>query len=86
MQQHREPVTIRFPLELLSRARQARTERESLNDLVLQAVNREVTRRQALDAHAAIVRINERVKARTGPHSDSVPLIRELREGERRHD
>ena len=57
---------------------------ESLNDFIVAAVEREVRYRQGLAAHADIVRVRERVRARTGPHPDPVPLIRALREGEER--
>jgi hypothetical protein len=80
----REALTIRFPVALLSRARKIKAERESLNELVVEAVDREVRRRQGLAAHEAILRIRGRVRARTGPHPDPVPLIRELRAGEER--
>lgn len=80
----RDAVTIRFPAGFLTKAREVRAERESLNHLVLEAVDREIRRRQGLAAHATIVQIREQVRARTGPQSDSNALIRELREGRAR--
>lgn len=77
----REAVTIRIPVGLLERARRAKLERESLNELVVGAIEREVRRRQALGAHEEIVRIRGQIKARTGNQPDATPLIRELREG-----
>lgn len=77
----REALTIRFPAELLSKARQVKAERESFNDLVVEAVEREVRRRQGLQAYDEILRVREAVKTSTGLQADSTPLIRSLREG-----
>jgi len=82
--ERREAVTIRLPNGLLARAREARNQGESLNELVVEAVDREVRRRQGLRAYEAILRIREQVRARTGDQPDSVPLIRSLRAGEDR--
>jgi len=82
----REALTIRFPQELLDGVRESKTNGESLNDLVVSAVEKEVRRRQALRLHAEIVAMNERIRARTGEQPSSVPLIRELREGIGRRD
>jgi hypothetical protein len=79
--ERREAVTIRFPTTLLTKVRDLRAEQESFNDIVVEAVDREVRRRQGLQAFAAIRRIREQVKSRTGPQPDSVPLIRDLRAG-----
>jgi hypothetical protein len=80
----REALTIRFPAELLTRAREVKAERESLNDLVIEAVDREVRHRQGVQARDEILRVREAVKARTGPQADSAPLIRSLRQGDER--
>lgn len=80
----REPLTVRFPAELLSEARGVKSEQESLNDLVVAAVEREVRRRQGLQAYDAILRIRERVEAEFGLQPDSTPLIRSLRDGDER--
>jgi len=80
----RGAVTIRFPAGLVDEVNDCKSERESLNSFVVEAVGREVRRRRGLAAHASIVRIREQVRARTGAHPDPVPLIRELRDGEGR--
>jgi hypothetical protein len=81
--QSRDALTVRFPPVLLSKARDLRTERESLNELVVEAVEREVRRRQGLQAYASIVDLHEGLKGRTGLQPDSSSLIRGLREGTR---
>jgi hypothetical protein len=80
----RRALTVRLPEDLLSDARAAVAEPESLNDLIVAAVAREVRRRRAEAALARIQAVRERVEARTGLHPDPVPLIRALREGEER--
>ena len=80
----RESLTIRFPAEIIAKAREAKAERESLNEFIVEAVEREVRRRQGLEAYAAIRCIREQVKVGRGLHPDSLPLIRALREGAER--
>lgn len=82
----REALTIRFPRQLLADARSTISERESLNEFVLNAVEREVSRRRGIEAYEDILRIRAEVLARTGPQPDSGPMIRALREGEGRRD
>ena len=82
----RQTISVRLPDDLLAQARKTKAPRESLNDLVVAALEREVRRRQGLAAHEGITRIREQVRARTGSHPDPVPLIRALREGEGRRD
>lgn len=77
-------LTVRFPPELLADARQLKAERESLNDFVLEAVDREVRRRRGLRAYETILGVRDVVKARTGLQPDSARLIRALRRGEDR--
>ena len=79
-------TTIRFPAELLESARKYKQPRESLNDLVVSAVQLELRRRQGLQAHAEIMRLRDQIEARTGVQPSSVPLIRQLREGNGRRD
>ncbi len=80
----REAITVRFPEELLGMARETKAEGESFNDLVVKAVEREVSCRRGLKAHELIVATRQQIKARTGAHPDPVPLIRQLREGQQR--
>lgn len=77
-------MTIRFPARLLSRARGVKGGGESLNDLVVDAVEREVRRRQGLQAYDDILRVREAVRTRTGLQPDSSPVIRSLRDGTKR--
>jgi hypothetical protein len=82
----REELTIRFPPGLLTRAKEAKSERESLNDFVVDAVDREVRRRRGLQAYDEILRVRDETRARTGVQADSSPLIRALREGDGRRE
>ncbi len=78
----KEAVTIRFPLLLVKKAKQLKEGKESFNELVVEALEREVKRRKALSAHETILRLREEVKQRTGVHPDPIPLVRQLRGGE----
>lgn len=78
----REALTIRFPSELLSKARKFKEDNESLNDLVVEALEREVQRRKGWAAHQRIIARSATVKTRTGTQPASTELIRSLREGE----
>jgi hypothetical protein len=82
----REALTVRFPPEVLAKAREIKSDRESLNDFVVEAVDREVRRRQGFEAFAEILRIREEIETETGVQPDSRPMIRELREGIGRRD
>ncbi len=79
--EQRDAVTIRFPINLLSKARQIKSGRESLNEFVVEAVDREVRRRTGLQAFEEIVRLREQIKDQMGLQPDSGPLIRAMREG-----
>jgi len=82
----REALTIRFPAELLQKMRALKQADESLNDLVVHALEKEMKWRSAWAAHEQIQALREQVKQRTGVHPDSAPLIRQLRQGEGRRD
>jgi hypothetical protein len=82
----REAVTIRFPADLLAKARKLKEGSESLNDLVIEALEREVRRRRGWAAHQRIIARSETVKAKTGIQPSSGDMIRSLREGEGRGD
>jgi hypothetical protein len=82
----RESLTIRFPPDLLASARQIKSDSESLNDLVISAVDREVRRRSALSAHERIMDIHRQAALRTGPQPHTAGLVRQLREGKGRLD
>jgi hypothetical protein len=59
---------------------------ESLNDLAIAALTREVSRRKGLSAHRRIIARRERIKQKTGTQPSSVDLIRQLRAGELQDD
>jgi hypothetical protein len=82
----REAVTIRIPADLLEQARQFREGGESFNEMVVEAIAREVRRRRSLAAHQRIVARSAEVEAKTGIQPSSVDLIRQLRAGEGRRD
>jgi hypothetical protein len=82
----REAVTVRIPTDLLEQARQYRGSRESFNEMVVEAIAREVRHRRSLAAHQRIVARSAEVEAKTGIQPNSVDLIRQLRSGEGRRD
>jgi predicted CopG family antitoxin len=82
MVMEKESVTIRFPSELMRQAKRLKSGKESFNELVVEAVEREVRRRKALETHETIQRLLEQDKRRTGVHRDPLPSLRQLREGE----
>jgi len=82
----REAVTVRIPTDLLEQARQFRGSRESFNEMVVEAIAREVRHRRSLAAHQRIVARSAEVEAKTGIQPNSVDLIRQLRSGEGRRD
>jgi hypothetical protein len=77
----REVLTLRFPPDLLARAREVKDTRESLNEFVIHAVDQEVRRRSGARAFDEILRVREAVAACVGLQPDSGSLIRRLREG-----
>ncbi|MEH2161943.1 MAG: YlcI/YnfO family protein [Nostoc sp.] len=82
----REALTIRFPADLLVKAKKIKDGSESLNDLVVEALEREVSRRRGWAAHQRIIARSETVKAKTGIQPASTDLIHSLREDEGRRD
>ena len=82
----REALTIRFPADLLVKAKKIKEGSESLNDLVVEALEGEVSRRRGWAAHQRIIVRNETVKAKIGIEPVSTDLIRSLREDEGRRD
>ena len=82
----REAVTVRIPADLLQQAKQFREGSESFNELIVEAIAREVRRRRSLAAHQRIVPRSAEVEAKTGIQPSSVDLIRQLRAGEGRRD
>jgi hypothetical protein len=82
----RAALTIRIPEDMLALAKELKEDRESLNDLVIDAIDREVRRRQTSKIMAEVAELRERIFQRFGAHPDSTPMIRELREGVGRRD
>jgi len=80
----RESITIRFPSDLLAQARSVKVDAESFNDLVIEALDHEVRRRQAIAAHQRIHARRQSILERTGVQTGSCELVRELRSGEGR--
>ncbi|MBD2230444.1 YlcI/YnfO family protein [Phormidium tenue] len=80
----RQAVTIRLPTDLLEQAKHFQASRESLNELVIEAIAREVQRRKTLAAHQRILARSAEVEGQTGIQPSSVDLIRQLRGGEGR--
>jgi hypothetical protein len=66
--QPRRARSVRFPADLLEQAKTVLASGESLNDLVVSLVEREVRRRRGLAAHERIVRTREEGKR-------SAPLV-----------
>jgi predicted CopG family antitoxin len=75
-----QSVTIRFPADLVQKAKQMKEDNKSFNELVVEALDKEVKRRKMMDAHQTILRVRSQVKQRTGVHPDPATLIRQLRE------
>ena len=82
----REAITVRFPAGLLAQLRLHKSQDESLNDLVIKALEREVRYRRGLAAHRRIVERREKIRRKTGTQPNSTDLIRQLREGSQRND
>lgn len=82
----RDQFTIRVPKELLDRVREEATAYgDSMNDLVLAAVQKEVSMRQQLRLLDQIEQARLKMEKR-GVQPDSTPLIRRLRMGSERDD
>lgn len=84
--EEREALTVRFPTGLLAQVKKHKLQDESLNDLVIKALEREVRYRQGLAAHQRIVARREKIREKTGTQANSTDLIRQFREGSERYD
>lgn len=84
--EERESLTVRFPAALLTQLRLHKSKDESLNDVVIKALEREVRYRRGLAAHQRIVSRREAIRQKTGTQPSSIDLIRQLREGETQND
>lgn len=82
----RDQFTIRAPKELLDRVREeAAAYGDSMNDLVVAAVQKEVSMRQQLRLLDQIEQ-ERRAMEKRGIQPDSTPLIRQIRMGSERHE
>lgn len=84
--EEQKALTVRFPVELLAQVKLHKSQDESLNDLVIKAIEREVRCRRGLAAHYRIVARREQIREQTGTQPASINLIRQLREGSKRND
>lgn len=84
--EERESLTVRFPVGLLTQLKLHKSQNESLNDVVIKALEREIRYRKSLAAHHRIVARRESIRRRTGIQQSSATLIRQLREGDGRDD
>lgn len=77
--EERESLTVYLPAGLLTQVKLYKAQNESLNDLAIAALEREVSRRKGLTAHQRIIARREKIKPKTGTQLSSVNLIRKLR-------
>ncbi len=82
--EERESLTVYLPAGLVTEAKLYKAQSESLNDLAIAALTREVSRRKGLSAHSRIIARREKIKQKTGTQPSSGDLIRQLRSGESR--
>ena len=73
-------VAVRLTAELLDNAKTVKSKSESLNDLVVLTIEREVRYCQGLTAHQRILAISKQLLIQP----DATELIHKLREGEER--
>lgn len=72
-------MTVYLPAGLLIQVKLYNLQNESLNDLAIAALERELSRRKGLAAHQRIIDRREKIKQKTGIQPSSVDLIRQLR-------
>lgn len=82
----RDQFTFRAPKQLLDRVREeAIAYGDSMNDLVVTAVQKEVSMRQQLRL-LDLIEQERRAMEKRGIQPDSTPLIRQIRMGGERHE
>ena len=82
----RDQFTFRAPKQLLDRVREeAAAYGDSMNDLMIAAVEKEVSMRQQLRLLDQIEQERRTIEKR-GVQPDSTPLIRQIRMGSERHE
>jgi hypothetical protein len=79
-------ITMKVFCQICWKAKQFREGGESFNEMVVDAIAREVKRRRSLAAHQRIVARSAEVETKTGIQQSSVELIRQLRTNEGRCD
>jgi len=83
---NRDRFTIRTPKGLLDRVReQAEAYGDSMNDLVVSAIQKEVNMREQLRLLTDMQKARRKMEA-CGVHPDSTQLIRQMRNGAGRHE
>lgn len=82
----RNAMTVRLPDDVVTRMKALKDADESLNDLVIHALESELRRRQSAAALARIKELKEETRRTVGLLPGSVDFIRGLREGEGRYD
>lgn len=75
-------VSIHIPQALLESAQRLTSPDETLNDIIILALNREVRRRKGLAAHQKILALHKELP----PQPDDTELIHQLREREGREN
>ncbi|MCT7960905.1 hypothetical protein NG799_12180 [Laspinema sp. D1] len=75
-------VSIHIPQKLLESAQRLSSPDETLNDVVILALDREVRRRKGLAAHQKILALNKELP----PQPDDTEVINQIRESEGRED
>ncbi|MCT7953853.1 YlcI/YnfO family protein [Laspinema palackyanum] len=75
-------VSLHIPQELLESAQRLSSPDETLNDVVILALEQEVRRRKGLAAHQKILAFHKELP----PQPDDTELIHQIRESEGRED
>lgn len=71
-----ESVTINFPVNLLEQIKEIKKDQKSLNEFVIETLEKEVQKYKISSAHQTILKLRAEVKKRTGIHPYPVMLIR----------
>jgi hypothetical protein len=75
-------ISLNIPQELLESAQRLSSPEETLNDVVILALDREMRCRKGLAAHQKILALNKELP----PQPDDTELIRQIRKGEGRNE
>lgn len=77
--EERESLTVYLPAGLLTQVKLYKAQNESLNDLAIAALEREISRREGLAVHQRIIARREKINQKTGTQPSSINLIRQFR-------